>query len=618
MNKPKRKLMQRYEIPVNHLEFNYIKKCNNAREMEKILRILYSGEEGYYKELTQCAEERLKILNPNSKLFRYETAILRKQFLDQEDWEKDGEPVVEWSDEVKVKDNFLSVIANEKSPQLNIPDIRGKNEMIIDNEKRIKSTDYRAWDKYDADTECLKMELDEERIQEENERNKLKEKKEKIHEIIKPISENDEEILEKLTNVEKEALAIKHKDCGNDYFRIKEYQNAIIEYTKCIEIYPTAVAYNNRAISYMKMFLYRKALDDIEKCLEMDPKNIKALLRKAQTFIAMERNKDAHEIYTKIISIEPSNIAARNGLNEIKNLIPYSPPPQATRISIEEDEERKKIDDSQVELNNKIDKNSTVNNQNDDASVIESKKNISEFITAITSNENKSNKNLTVHEPMGMEKLEKNSNEKSEENLDVPIKKTQIFENVEILKSKYQIQNFSNITQHEDVVNEQNLNLHKSKNIKNCLKENEKPKQNAEGISPTSECKEKTASNQNNSKETVKIPKTPPSCGKNKKLHKKPKPVKQCDDENYVQEDLSKLIIPKKIIKNKFAKTMEAFKNNNISLPMIPNMNGSRNNTEGNQKSLGRSSQNFTSEPKINIKLLPDKSKNEVFIREIK
>lgn len=75
--------MKKYDIPIHHLDFAYVKTCNNAREIEKIVKILRSGEEGFFPDLTRCAEEKLKELKPNSKLFRFEEQIKNSSVLDK-------------------------------------------------------------------------------------------------------------------------------------------------------------------------------------------------------------------------------------------------------------------------------------------------------------------------------------------------------------------------------------------------------------------------------------------------------------------------------------------------------------------------------------------------------
>lgn len=85
---PKKTLAQKYEIPIEFLDFGYIKKCEDAKLVEKIVLILQSGEEGYYPDLTEFAVERLKTLKPNSKLLRVENIAKKTAYLEDEEKEK--------------------------------------------------------------------------------------------------------------------------------------------------------------------------------------------------------------------------------------------------------------------------------------------------------------------------------------------------------------------------------------------------------------------------------------------------------------------------------------------------------------------------------------------------
>lgn len=81
----KRTLLQKYEIPVNHLDFDYVRECHDAKEIERMLLILRSGEEGYFPDLQRCTEQRLRVLNANSKLLREEEPVLRASALPKEE-----------------------------------------------------------------------------------------------------------------------------------------------------------------------------------------------------------------------------------------------------------------------------------------------------------------------------------------------------------------------------------------------------------------------------------------------------------------------------------------------------------------------------------------------------
>lgn len=73
----KQRLLEKYEVAVENLDFTYIKQCRNRTEVEKMLEILRSGEEGYFPDLTKCAEFRLHELDPNHRMLRTEVQCQR-------------------------------------------------------------------------------------------------------------------------------------------------------------------------------------------------------------------------------------------------------------------------------------------------------------------------------------------------------------------------------------------------------------------------------------------------------------------------------------------------------------------------------------------------------------
>lgn len=52
-HKKKKTLLEKYEIPINHLEFDYVNKCCNILEIERILRILRYVLFAFHNSLNQ-------------------------------------------------------------------------------------------------------------------------------------------------------------------------------------------------------------------------------------------------------------------------------------------------------------------------------------------------------------------------------------------------------------------------------------------------------------------------------------------------------------------------------------------------------------------------------------
>jgi hypothetical protein len=49
---------QALEVPIDHLDYAYVRECTDVPEVEEILRILRSGKEGNLR-LKQCANNRV-------------------------------------------------------------------------------------------------------------------------------------------------------------------------------------------------------------------------------------------------------------------------------------------------------------------------------------------------------------------------------------------------------------------------------------------------------------------------------------------------------------------------------------------------------------------------------
>lgn len=98
-------LLKKYEIPVEHLDFGYVKDCTNVLEVGQMLEILRSGEEGYYHELTKCTEQRLRELDPSHRMLRTEVQCQRTTRQD------DVELIVLRSPAIR----FANVLARSKS-----------------------------------------------------------------------------------------------------------------------------------------------------------------------------------------------------------------------------------------------------------------------------------------------------------------------------------------------------------------------------------------------------------------------------------------------------------------------------------------------------------------------
>ncbi|KAG8190612.1 hypothetical protein JTE90_017876 [Oedothorax gibbosus] len=166
---------------------------------------------------------------------------------------------------------------------------------------RISAYNYKAWDKFDVDSELKKV--DEE------------EKKESSS------SESSEEE-EEMSIQSKQQMAIIKKDNGNKFFKAGSYDSAINCYTIGMELDPdNALLPANRAMAFLKKDQYQAAENDCSLCLSLDPTYVKAYLRRGAARKGLKKLFLAKDDFLKALEIEPDNKQAQLELEKINKEI---------------------------------------------------------------------------------------------------------------------------------------------------------------------------------------------------------------------------------------------------------------------------------------------------------
>ncbi|XP_023504536.2 sperm-associated antigen 1 isoform X1 [Equus caballus] len=313
-----------FKIPVEHLDFKYIEKCSDVKHLEKILCVLRSGEEGYYPELTEFCEKRLRGLAPESRALRKDKPAATASSFTAEEWEKINGDIKSWVLEIKKEENQMHFPEIETSPAMegNLPPVRGSNSHLhVSKEIYSKSRpakkkiprDYAEWDKFDVEKECSKIDEDYKGKTVVNNKSHLS----KIETRIDTAG---------LTEKEKDFLATREKEKGNEAFNSGDYEEAVMYYTRSISVLPTIVAYNNRAQAEIKLQNWNSAFQDCEKVLELEPGNLKALLRRATTYKHQNKLQEAGEDLRKVLAVEPDNELAKKTLSEVERDLKDSEP----------------------------------------------------------------------------------------------------------------------------------------------------------------------------------------------------------------------------------------------------------------------------------------------------
>ncbi|KAK6617594.1 hypothetical protein RUM44_005182 [Polyplax serrata] len=327
---PKTSLLKKYDIPVDHLSYEYIEKCSDKRELERIIRILRSGEEGCYPDLLRVTEERLALFAPDSRVLRQETPILTKDSLSPDEWKSVESELLSWEQEMSVIDKSLDfekgrkdIVGSKSMPSIRkvVEPKQKKSEKILTKNTpsdRIKSGDYAAWDKFDVDKALLKIDIEEEREQEQNQRKK--------RELKKAIEEKKIDIdLDKdsYSSMEQQVLANQAKDRGNECYKSGDLVNALKYYNLSIKLHSTSNAYNNRAMTYLKLKQYENAVKDCNVVLNQEKDNIKALHRRATAYQNMANDSNNFNMLalndlSNVVLLEPNNKIAQAELQKLK------------------------------------------------------------------------------------------------------------------------------------------------------------------------------------------------------------------------------------------------------------------------------------------------------------
>lgn len=233
------------------------------------------------------------------KQVRDNSSDLQSEFFDMKNWEE----------QMKRKDSELLHASGDQV----LPPIRSRKKTaakkakpkvteIDENRKRIRSSDYTSWDKFDVDEAC--KELDKEEEKESSDEELSKEELEKNH--------NE---------------ALKHKNEGNGFVKQQQWSRAVLSYDEAIKVFPyDAVFYANRALCHLKMDNLHSAEADCTTAIQLDELYVKAYHRRATARKELKQYKEALQDLEKITKLDPTNKEAGKMLAEVKERIEKGKP----------------------------------------------------------------------------------------------------------------------------------------------------------------------------------------------------------------------------------------------------------------------------------------------------
>ncbi|KAM9308445.1 sperm-associated antigen 1 [Gastrophryne carolinensis] len=323
-----------YEIPINHLDYSFIEKCTDVRHLEKILKVLRSGEEGNYPDLTSFCEKRIEALSPHSRALRKDKPPATAADFSWEDWQQIEDDFKNFLTDIKAKEQQDAIFEQNKD---NLPPIRsvcsnqapqkpnGKDENAG---KSKLPRNYRDWDRFDVEKELSKIDQScEKRDQSEININTAATK------IKKSVDTSG------MSSEQKNLLAQREKEKGNEAFRSGDYKEAISYYSRSISVEASAAAYNNRAQANIKLKNWHNVLNDCGLALHLEPNNMKALLRRATANKNLQNYQAAADDLKTVLHKETENPIAKKLLCEVNELLQKDEKPKKGRRIVIQDVE---------------------------------------------------------------------------------------------------------------------------------------------------------------------------------------------------------------------------------------------------------------------------------------
>lgn len=85
--------------------------------------------------------------------------------------------------------------------------------------------------------------------------------------------------------IEKKRIAEEQRFMGNESMKSKDYDDAIVHYSKSLELDPNEPAtYSNRAMAHLQKKMYARAIEDANACLAIQSDYLKAFHRRGKAY----------------------------------------------------------------------------------------------------------------------------------------------------------------------------------------------------------------------------------------------------------------------------------------------------------------------------------------------
>uniref|UniRef100_A0A8C0AMT3 Translocase of outer mitochondrial membrane 34 n=1 Tax=Buteo japonicus TaxID=224669 RepID=A0A8C0AMT3_9AVES len=107
------------------------------------------------------------------------------------------------------------------------------------------------------------------------------------------------------------------KEEGNELVKKGNHKKAVEKYSESLKLRQECATYTNRALCYLTLKQYKEAVQDCTEALRLDPKNVKALYRRAQALKELKDYRSSIADIKSLLKTEPKNTAALRLLQEL-------------------------------------------------------------------------------------------------------------------------------------------------------------------------------------------------------------------------------------------------------------------------------------------------------------
>lgn len=117
----------------------------------------------------------------------------------------------------------------------------------------------------------------------------------------------------------KNPIAVARKNEGNNFFKAKDYRNAIIKYSEAIEADPTDVTFfSNRSACYAALEEWEQAAEDGKQCIIINRSFVKGYFRAGLAYQNMGNLEAALDVVKRGLGVESTNADLKRMSREIE------------------------------------------------------------------------------------------------------------------------------------------------------------------------------------------------------------------------------------------------------------------------------------------------------------